>query len=192
MASKGKTILVNDIKLTNKEFSFADAILRGLGNIEAAKEAGYKCTTDQAFGVQAQRLLKSASVKEYIRVETELRELNRRKKIEVDDLWITEQFKEIYNRCMQRQPVMRYDREAGQMIQETDADGEGVWTFDSTGANRALENIAKHIGYYELDNKQRAPVIQVAIVNNYNNHADDEDEGDDVDGKQLTEASDPS
>lgn len=159
-------VLNDKIKLTEKEFKFADAILRGISQNVAVVEAGYKCKTPVAISVQANRLLKSASVQTYISLERELREIERRKKIEVDDLWITEQFKEIYNRCMQRIPVMRYDREAGQMVQETDDNGEGVWTFDSTGANRALENIAKHIGYFELDNRQRATVIQVNIQRN--------------------------
>jgi len=159
-------VLNDKIKLTEKEFKFADAILRGIAHNVAVVEAGYKCKTKEGISVQANRLLNSVNVKTYIALERELRELERRKKIEVDDLWITEQFKEIYNRCMQRIPVMRYDRDAGQMVQETDDNGEGVWTFDSSGANRALENIAKHIGYFELDNRQRATVIQVNIQRN--------------------------
>jgi len=67
---------------------------------------------------------------------------------------------------MQRIAVMRFDREARTMVQETTEDGEGVWTFDSAGANRALENLAKHIGYFELDNRQRQTVIQVNIQRN--------------------------
>lgn len=152
---------LTQFKLSAREFKFADAILRGLTNVEAAREAGY---SEKGLTVQAHRLLSNVNIAEYIRIETELKEIERRKRIEVDDLWLTEQFKEIYNRCMQRIPVMKYDREMQMMVQEVDEDGEGVWTFDSTGANRALENIAKHIGYFELDNKQRAPVIKVGIV----------------------------
>lgn len=158
-----------EFKLTVKEFAFADAILRGLGNIQAVKEAGYNCKSDNALAVQAQRLLNNANVDAYLKSETELKHLERRRKTEVDDLWITEQFKEVYNRCMQAVPVMRYDRELKMEVQETDADGEGVWTFDSAGANKALENLAKHIGYYELDNKQRAPIIKIGAVQNVAN-----------------------
>lgn len=177
-----------DAKLTMREFAFADALLRGLGNIEAAKEAGFKGKTDQVLAVTAQRLLNNNNIREYINVETELKEIQRRKSIEVDDLFITQAFKEILNRCMQRVPVMRFDREAGMMTQERDEEtGEGVWTFDSSGAIKAAENLGKHIGYYELDNKQRAPVIQVNITQNIQNNFIDE--GDDI--SELTESGDP-
>lgn len=184
MPPKKRTIELHDgkIRLTNQEFLFADAILKGLTNLEAAKAAGYSDKSEKSLVVQAHHLLARNNIIEYIRLETQLKELERRKKIEVDDLWITEQFKEVYNRCMQRIPVMRFDRDAGQMVQEVDENGEGVWTFDSTGANRALENIAKHIGYYELDNKQRAPVIKVGVVQNVQNFFFNENE----DHKEIT------
>lgn len=177
MASGRKTVVIGDgsVKMTTREFAFADAILRGLQNIDAVVEAGFQCKTRVACSVMATHLLKNPSIQQYISHETQARALARRKAIEVDDLWITEQFKEIYNRCMQRIPVMKFDREAGAMVQETDDNGEGVWTFDSSGANRALENIAKHIGYFELDNRQRAPVIKVNIQRNniqINNHTE--------------------
>ena len=49
---------------------------------------------------------------------------------------------------MQRVPVMRYDREAKCKVQVTDDDGQGVWTSDSSGANRALELLGKHLGTF--------------------------------------------
>jgi len=178
-------------KLTTREFKFADAILRGLSSIDAVRESGYKASTEGALRVQASTLLAKPNVAEYIRLERELIEYERRKKIEVDDLWITQQFKEVYERCMQRKPVMRFDRDAGGMVQEVDEDGEGVWTFDSTGANRALENIAKHIGYYEIDNKQRAPKIVIgAVQNNIHNYFFEEEQQENkVDGTECSDVS---
>jgi phage terminase small subunit len=166
------------IKLTQKEFKFADAVLRGVPHHIAVTEAGYNCKTQQAMSVQANRLLNNVNVSSYIALEREKREIERRKNIEIDDLWITEQFKEVYNRCMQRIAVMRFDRETRTLVQETTEDGEGVWTFDSAGANRALENLAKHIGYFELDNRQRQTVIQVNIQrNNYYNDSNAPQQG---------------
>src|SRR5688572_6866620 len=118
------------IKLTEREFKFADAILRGIAHSVAVVEAGYNCKTQAAISVQANRLLNSVNVAAYISLERELRAIERRKKIEVDDLWITEQFKEIYNRCMQLIAVMRFDREARTMVKETTEDVECVRTFD--------------------------------------------------------------
>lgn len=165
MAGRAASYKEANVKLTARQFAFADAILRGLGNIEAAEEAGFK-GSKSTLAVTAQRMYNDNNIQKYISLELQRLEAERRKKIEVDDLWITEQFKEIYNRCMQRIAVMRFDREARTMVQETTEDGEGVWTFDSAGANRALENLAKHIGYFELDNRQRQTVIQVNIQRN--------------------------
>lgn len=151
-------------KLSNREFAFADAILKGLSNIDAVREAGYSDSSVQTMRCQAARLMEKPAIKEYIELELQIKAEKRRLETEVDDLWITKQFREVYDRCMQRIPVMKFDREAGAMVQETDEEGEGVWTFDSSGAIKALENLAKHIGYYELDNKQRAPIIKVNIV----------------------------
>lgn len=163
-------------KLSNREFAFADAILRGLSNIDAVREAGYSNSSIQTMRCQAARLMEKPAIKEYIELELRLKAEARRREVEVDDIWVTQQFKEIYNRCMQRIPVMRFDREAGQMVQETNENGEGVWTFDSSGANRALENLAKHIGYYEADNQQRRPIIKIGAVQNVVNFfLEDED-----------------
>lgn len=157
-------------RLTNREFKFAELIINGLSNIDATREAGYSDKTEQSLRVQAARLMAKPAIKEYIELELRLKAEQRRAKTEVDDVWITEQFKEVYNRCMQRIPVMVFDRDSKQMVQDTDENGEGVWTFDSAGANRALENLAKHIGYFELDNKQRSAVIQVRITQNIQNN----------------------
>lgn len=47
-------------------------------------------------------------------------------------------------RCLQQKPVMTYDPEVRGMVQAVDADGNGVWQFDSMGANKALELLGKY------------------------------------------------
>ena len=57
---------------------------------------------------------------------------------------------EVKNRCMQANPVL--DKEGNET---------GIWKFDSNGANKALDMLAKHVGFYETDNKQKAFNISV-------------------------------
>lgn len=175
---------MKSIALRAKALKFAEGVICGLTEYDAALTAGY---AEGGSAKQAVfRYSKDLKVQEYIARSLAIREDVRRRKVEVDDVWVTEQFKEIYARCCAGQRVMEYDREAGRMVPVTDEEGNGVWTFDSTGANRAMENIAKHIGYYATDNKQRRSVIKVGIVvsnHNYNNEPQTED-GETVDADE--------
>lgn len=65
--------------------------------------------------------------------------------------------KEVAERCLQRVPVMEFDYVNKAMAQKTDGEGNGVWEFDSSGANRAFELLGKHVGLFEKDNKQKTP-----------------------------------
>lgn len=65
------------------------------------------------------------------------------KKCLVDVEYVITSIKEVAERCLQRKPVMV--REGKRMVQKTDDDGEGVWEFDSAGANRSLELLGKHL-----------------------------------------------
>lgn len=164
--------------LKRKELIYCEAILRGVGKCEAARQAGY---SEKGLQVAVYRLEQQEHVRKYIEKEQLKVEQARRKEIEVDELWVTKQFREIYDRCMQAQPVMQFNRNTGELEQARDGEtGQGLWTFDSTGAVRAMENIAKNIGYFEKDNKQRSAVIRVGIVvqnniqiNQAGDHADE-------------------
>lgn len=158
-----------EVNLTQREFLFANAILRGLDNLDAIKEAGFKGKNENAALVAANRLLTNDKVQSYISKELEKRQEARRKSIEMDDLDITKSFRAIYNRCMQAKPVLTFDRDNKQVVQAVDEEtGELLYTFDSNGAVRAMENIAKHYGYFEADNRQKSPTIQVNIQQNNN------------------------
>lgn len=47
---------------------------------------------------------------------------------------------DIYDRCMQSEPVMKYDSAAGEWVES------GIYQFDSKGAAKALDVIAKVAG----------------------------------------------
>jgi hypothetical protein len=64
---------------------------------------------------------------------------------------------------------MVYDREAKEHVQKIDeATGEGVWEFDSSGANRSLELLGKHLRMFvdkvELDATVRTHADLIAEV----------------------------
>lgn len=57
--------------------------------------------------------------------------------------------KEVAQRCLQRVPVMEFDRVERRMVQAQTEGGKDVWEFDSTGANRSFELLGKHLGMFE-------------------------------------------
>lgn len=63
--------------------------------------------------------------------------------------WVKQSLVEVANRCMQKSPVMTFDRENKEYVQATDADGNHLWTFNAAGANRALELVGKDVGMFD-------------------------------------------
>ena len=144
-------------RLKERDYKFANLVLSGMGLREAALECGFGAKSPQT---SANRVMNKPAVIAYMTHERQRRAEIIRQETEVDDLWITKKFKEILDRCMQAQPLMKYDHEAGEMRQ-VQQDGQLLYTFDSMAALRAAENLAKHIGYYEVDNRQKATVIKI-------------------------------
>lgn len=64
--------------------------------------------------------------------------------LNINTVTVAKAFKEIQERAMQKEAI-------------TDANGNptGEWKFDGNVANRATENLAKIVGSYEKDNKQK-------------------------------------
>ena len=94
----------------------------------------------------ASELLTKLDIQEYICVLKNKR--SERVKYSQDELM--RDILEVKNRCLQANPVL--DKEGNET---------GIWKFDSNGANKALDMLAKHVGFYETDNKQKAFNISV-------------------------------
>jgi phage terminase small subunit len=175
-------------RLTAKDFKFAQLILNEVNPTDAAIQCGHSNNKEGSARIAAYRLLNKPSIKTFLDNERMRLTEVRRRETEVDDIWITKKFKEILDRCMQAKAVMEYDRVAGEMRQARDEDtGELLYTFDSAGAIKAAENLAKHIGYYEADNKQKQPVIKIGAVQNIANYFFDNDQTDDKEEPPLIE-----
>jgi len=101
----------------------------------AAIRAGYSV---KGAHVQASRLLNSAKIRK--RVHELQAEQARRLCIDAD--WVVLRFIEVAMRCMQAEPVIEWCRDSREYVQK------GIYQFDSRGANRALELLGKHFGFF--------------------------------------------
>jgi phage terminase small subunit len=184
--------------MTPKQQRFVDEYVKDpdRNQTQAARKAGY---SEKTAAQAAAHLLKNPNIQlaireklELVRAETALKIQREEEENWLDPVNVAKGFKKIYDRCMQAEAVMRYDAREKRMVPVRDEHGNAMYVFDSNGANRAWENIAKHIGFYEIDNAQKAPIINIEL-NNTNNiailNASDEEAGDKdqfIDGNVLT------
>lgn len=131
---------------------FADKYFETLNGTQSAIYAGFSEDTAKQ---QAWQLLQREEIQEYLqKLRAEYAE-----KTGITKEWVIERFKSISDRCVQAEPVMiRVGRE---MVHLTDEDGNGVYQFDSAGANTATAHLGKIIGVFEKDNEQRTPNISI-------------------------------
>lgn len=123
-------------KLNPRKKAFVAEYLKDKNGKRAAIRAGYSAKTAEQ---QACRLLRNVQIKEL--VESALQKAE--EKAIVDVAYVLTGFKEVAERCMQRQPVMM--KSGAVWVQKADDNGEGVWEFDSMGANKALEQLGKYL-----------------------------------------------
>lgn len=129
-----------EIGLTDKQERFCQEYLIDLNGTQAAIRAGY---SESSAGQIAEQNLKKLEIQERIKVLQEQIAL----RLEVSQDWVLKRFKDISDRCMTAEPVMIRD-EDGNIVES------GEYKFDSSGANKATEAIAKHLGFFEKDNKK--------------------------------------
>lgn len=148
---------MKELSLTPKQARFAQEYLVDLNGTQAAIRAGY---SQRTANEQAARLLTKASVQEAIQKGQQERQ--KRTLVTVD--YVVTSLREVAERCMQKAPV--YNTRGEQVVDE---EGRSVWRFDSSGANRALELLGKHVnafGERKDDSSDEIPVaIQVQVVN---------------------------
>ena len=139
--------------LNEKQKQFCEEYIIDLNGTQAAIRAGYSEKTANRI---ASELLTKLDIQEYI---CELKN-KRSERVKYSQDELMRDILEVKNRCMQAIPVMVYDKEEKCLVQ-AEENGQGIWKFDSNGANKALDMLAKHVGFYETDNKQKAFNISV-------------------------------
>lgn len=122
--------------LTAKQQMFVKEYLVDLNATQAAIRAGYSAKTANEQGA---RLLTNVSVAEAVQAGMDAR--SQRTEITAD--YVLSGIQEIAERCLQRVPVMEGRGEDRR--QATDDEGRHVWSFDAAGANKAFENLGKHL-----------------------------------------------
>lgn len=137
--------------MTDKQAKFIEEYLKHPNAKEAAIAAGFAEKSAKERGCQ---LLKIPEISE----EIKKRQSEVSKQTGIDKAWVLNRFKEISDRCMTAEPVMIFDGEA--WVES------GEYKFDSGGANKATEMIGKHIGFFEADNAQKAPKLNVESLSN--------------------------
>lgn len=145
-------------KLENERWEiFCQEYVVDFNGTRAAIAAGYSKKT--ANRIANQNLSK-------LDIQNRIKELTQKKvkRIEYTQDDVMRDLLEVKNRCMQKVPVMYYDKVDKEYKQEQDDLGRDVWKFDSQGANSALDKLAKHTGFYELDNKQRNIIPQIVVA----------------------------
>lgn len=121
--------------LTDMKKRFADHYLVELNATAAAKLAGYSEKTAYS---QGQRLLKDVDVRAYI----EPRQQKISDELEIDAKWVQQKLVTVTERCMQAEPVMKWDYGEKKLVET------GEYAFDSQGANKALELLGKSKGMF--------------------------------------------
>lgn len=117
-------------ELTPKQKMFVKEYLCDLNATQAAIRAGYSEKTAEVIGFENLRKPKIAAA-----IQLAMNE--RSEKVELDAQWVLERLKEVAERCMQAVPVL--DREGNET---------GEYRFDSSGANRSLELIGRHLAMF--------------------------------------------
>lgn len=125
--------------MTEKQSSFIDHYILDFNGTQAAIRAGYSA---QYAGQQAYQLLVDPEIQAEIRKRRE--KLGKETGVDVD--WVTRRAQQIADRCMQVEPVLIFD---GENWVES-----GEYKFDSSGANKAIDTLAKIVGAFEKDNDQ--------------------------------------
>lgn len=148
--------------LNAKQERFCNEYIIDLNGTQAAIRAGY--SEDSAGSIASEILTKPE-----IQARIEALKLERSMRTDISADYVLSGLKEVAERCLQRVQVMEWDYANKNLVQKKDEQGNAIWEFDSTGANRAFELLGKHVGVFEKDNRQKTAIIRVEIPEDESN-----------------------
>jgi phage terminase small subunit len=144
--------------LNEKQKRFIAEYMISLNASKAALLAGYQSHKTGSY------LLAKEEIKEEIKRLKD--ELKASQIVTVE--YILNALTEVVDRCLKPEPQMIWDNLKRCRVQATNEQGKLVWSFDSSGCNKALELLGRYLGIFDKDNKQR--------INPLNNKAELTDE----------------
>ena len=148
-------------KLNDKQKKFADEYIKCLNASEAYRKAGYKSDNIGTVKNNSSKLLAKTCIQDYISEKQQ----KLQKKTEITLEWVIGRLKEISDRCMQEEPVMK--RVNGEMVES------GEYKFDSQGAVKSTELLGKHLGLFEAKQQPtQQPTINITLKGTENGKAD--------------------
>jgi phage terminase small subunit len=142
-------------RLTEKQKRFCKEYLKDFNATQAYKRAGYKCSQKSAE-TSGPRMLENVAIQEYIQKNAN----KHLEKLDLDAQTIISNIVEIGDRCMEREAVMKFDKEEKayyhDYLEDSTFDDDGnlvhtkkyLYTFDSRGALKANEMLGKYIGIF--------------------------------------------
>ena len=124
--SKDKALKPSDVKIAERYIATGNGV-----------QSVLDVFPDKSYGAAKKYYYRLSLKEEYKSIIKEAKALSR-EHLQVTHQDITRDLIEIKERCMQATPV-------------TDRKGNptGTWNFNATAALKAIENLAKHIGFYE-------------------------------------------
>lgn len=117
-------------KLRPRERQFVREYLADLNGTAAAIRTGY---SEKSAASQASRLLRKSEIREYrdALLQEQFEAIGVTKHSLAAEVW------EIYQRCMEKKPVLEWDPDIKAWVES------GTWQFDSKGALRAVDLLSK-------------------------------------------------
>ena len=120
-------------KLTDKQEMFCREYIVDLNATQAAIRAGYSEKTAQRIGSEnLSKLVIQERIAELMKERTE--------RVEINADWVLISAKQVFDRCMQFEKVTD---KAGDAVLDTD--GNPIYKFEPSAANKSLEIIGKHV-----------------------------------------------
>lgn len=139
-------------KLTDKQEMFCKEYIIDLNATQAAIRAGYPEKTANKTGPAN---MVKVGISERI---AELFE-ERSKRVEIDADWVLLSAKQVFDRCMQYEKVVD---KAGESV--LDHDGNPIYKFEPSSANKSLEIIGKHVKVRAFEKEEQTTNITNNIM----------------------------
>ena len=162
--------------MNEKQEIFVREYLKDFNGTRAYK-AAYKTKDDKVAGTGAWRMLKNVEIQKAIQKQAN----KTLEEVEVDVAYIVNNIKEVTERCMQKSPVMYFDKVDKEWKQEKKiiytSDGtrveQDVWQFDASNSLKGLELLGKYKSIFSDNVKIKDDTKATSLLESINRQLSD-------------------